>query len=183
MEQADTEFQKRADDLFAWGEEVVGVVGCVGFDSEPVAASEAEDERAPAKSRPRRRSKVLVRPHAVRVWFDDREIGSVTDCAAAEGIDLADFVRDRALRGPQVEGGQASLTGADLFVPTASPAPPDEPSIPPLSPELEQRINAYYASGPRFPAIAPGDRSVVETRVERKRFARLGHFFTALVGA
>lgn len=183
MEQADTVFQERADDLFAWGEEVVGAVGCVGFDSEPVAASEAEDEPVPAKSRPRRRSKALVRSHAVRVWFDDREIDSLTDCAAAEGIDLADFVRDRALRDPRMEDGQALPAGADLFVPATSPAQPDEPGVPSLRPEMEQRINAYYASGPKFPAIAPDDRSVVETAAERKRLGRLGHFFTVLVGA
>ena len=183
MEQADTVFQERADDLFAWGEEVVGAVGCVGFDSEPVAASGAEDERVPAKSRLRRRSKALVRSHAVRVWFDDREIGSLTDCATAEGIDLADFVRDRAMRDPEVEDGQALPTDTDLFVPAGSLSSPDEPGIPPLSPEMEQRINAYYASDPRFLAIAPGDRSVVEIPAERKRLARLGHFFTALVGA
>lgn len=183
MEQADTELQERADDLFTWGEEVVGTVGCVGFDSDPIDASGAEDEPAPAKLRPRRRSRALVRSHAVRVWFDDREIDDLTECAAAKGIDLAGFVRDRVLRDPQVEDGQASHTGADLFVPAASPSPPDEPSVPPLSPEMEQRINAYYASGLRFPAIAPADRSVVETRVERKPLAKLGHFFTALVGA
>ena len=183
MEQADTELQERADDLFTWGEEVVGTVGCVGFDSEPVDPPEDDDQRAPIKSRPRRRSRALVRSHAVRVWFDDREIDDLTECAAAKGIDLAGFVRDRVLRDPQVEDGQASPTGADLFVPAASPSPPEEPSAPPLSLELEERINAYYASGLRFPAIAPGDRSLVETAAERRRLARLGHFFTALVGA
>ncbi|HXC30291.1 MAG TPA: hypothetical protein VNV38_20225 [Stellaceae bacterium] len=125
----------------------------------------------------------------------DTEIQEMTDDLFAWGEGVAVAVDCVGFDGESITAPEAAEAGfglvedhpapagTDLLVLAASQSLSAELRIPPLPPEMERRINAYYASGERFPAIAPSDRSVMEPPAARKRRGRLGHFITALVGA
>jgi len=90
----------------------------------------------------------------------------------------------RPRRRTKARAAQASAERVDLFAPKAVLPLPVQRRVPPLSPDLEGRINAYYAPRDGFVAILPDrERRAAEKRAQPRRLARLGHFFTALVGA
>jgi hypothetical protein len=166
----------------------------IGFDPVPLAEAEpARDEdihamvAIPPKPARRRRGVAPMRPHLVRIWLDDGELLKLTEGADAAGIALPDYLRARALNDPKARARPAARE-PDLFLPVAlppsAPAPPEAPApvIVQLSPDLEERIDAYYAPADRFDANAifygraTGDP-------KPGRLGRLGQFLIELFGA
>jgi hypothetical protein len=90
----------------------------------------------------------------------------------------------RPRRRAKARADQAPAESGDLFLPAAVLGAPAERRVPPLPLDLQLRMNAYYAPRDRLSAILPDrERRAAETRAEPRRLSRLGHFFTALVGA
>ena len=171
-----------AEELFAVGYDAPASVEFIGFESVPEAASDGKNPQAKpgSKAKPRRRVKSR-KQHPVRVWFDDRELGKLNNRAGAEGITVPEYVRVRALRDPRARGRQA-LSGGDLFART-DPARIKLRSGR-LPSQLEKRINTYYSAENRVGTEPRRARPKAGDAPGRpKMFARLGHFFTELMGS
>jgi hypothetical protein len=172
-----------AEELFAIGYDAPASVEFIGFDSSsPQDVGENRQAEPPATVKPgrRRRDKTRKKTHPVRVWFDDREFSKLNSRAGAAGVTVPEFVRVRALRDPRVRGREIA-PGADLFAPASLARGRLRSGLPP---HLEKRISAYYSakSGGR-PEPTRARATIGDASARPKMFARLGHFFTELVGS
>lgn len=154
MEQTQIENLVATDELATFGEDLAEGLEFVGFDSlaptepEPIdrESGPVGDQPARTKARRRRRATTRARPHAVRLCFDDREILKLTGSAEAAGIALPEYLRGRVLKDQRSRGQQAAPPGSvDLFAPVMSAPPLVERGIPPLSADMEERVDTYYA--------------------------------------
>jgi hypothetical protein len=189
MEQLQLDRQAMTGEMFALKDAAAtDGIEFIGFDSLPLVEIDPtrdEDISAavaiPPKPVRRRRAKVHTRPHSVLIWLDDGELLQVTEGADAAGVALPDYLRARALNDPKADARPAECI-PDLFLPVASPPAVPAPVIAQLSPELEERINVYYASGDRLDlnAISYGWASGGLKRLNG--FSRLGHILAELFG-
>jgi hypothetical protein len=171
-----------AEELFAIGYDAPASVEFIGFES-PSAQGVGENRQAepPMMVTPRRRrsAKARKKTHPIRVWFDDRELGRLNSRADAAGITVPEFVRVRALRDPRIRGRETA-PGEDLFA-GVEPARRKLRSSR-LPAYLEKRISAYYSAESSAEA-ARARAKIGGASARPKILARLGHFFTELVGS
>ncbi|HWB48421.1 MAG TPA: hypothetical protein VG651_04875 [Stellaceae bacterium] len=165
------------DGLFPMDEVGAGIE-FVGFDPMP-AASGGEPASLPVPAAPRRRrAKKLQKRVAVRVWFDQRELVKLNARAVAQGVELPEYLRRRALRDPRSRAvprrddlfAQAEITQTTVVRLSAR-----------LSPALEERITAYFSPGDRVAAEAPREPPMLSVLPSRANvFAKLAQFLTML---
>jgi hypothetical protein len=187
MEQLQLDRRVMTGEMFALDGAATDGLEFIGFDSLPLVEVEpARDEDVcataaiPPKAARRQRAKAHMRPHLVPIWLDDGELLKLTGGADAAGMALPDYLRARALKDPEVPTRPAE-SDLELFLRIPSPPSVPAPVIAQLSPDLEERIDAYYAPGDRLDADAA--LCVRAARdLKPSRFSRLGQFLTELFG-
>jgi hypothetical protein len=181
-----------ADDLILAGGEAMAEVEFVGFETVPAAEAvpagpvaigpateEAAKLRPSVKPRPRRAAKPRKRTHPVRVVFDDGEFLKLNLQAEAQGMGLSEYVRRSALHDARLRSREPAQGSSDLFARGKMMELTVVRLIAPLSPDLEQRINAYFSGNDRFADASPH----MALPARRSVFVRLGQFFSELVGS
>jgi len=194
MEQLLLDRQALMGEMFALEDAAAtGGLEFIGFDPVPLAeADPVQHDDAPATAarppRPARRvhPKAPKRPHSVRVWLDDEELSELAGGADAAGIALPDYMRARALKDPKAHALPAK---SDLELFLRIPSPPSVPAPSPvpapviaLSPDLEERIDAYYALDDCPDANAISYRPAAGDLKRASMFSRLGRLLTELLG-
>jgi hypothetical protein len=160
----------------------------VGFETariiEPARPEAERGKRAasvPAKPR-RQRAKKAEKRVSVRVWFDHRELAKLDSRAAAQGMALPEYLRLRALRDPRVRNRQVTASTDDLFARAEITQTTVVRLNARLSPEMEERVTAYFSSGNRL-IIEPRDPPVLAVLPSRLNvLAKLTQLLTVLVG-
>jgi hypothetical protein len=179
------------EELFAIEDNAAAQVEIIGFESaampEPASVSCENSQTElpePAKPRHRRAAKQRKHTHPVRVVFDDREFLKLNSRAGVVGVSVPEYVRDRALRDPRARNRQAASAGGDLFAPSHPAESKFSRNLARLSPEIEERINAYFSPENRVNSDRPRTKPKIGDAAGRpKIFAKLGHFLTELVGS
>ena len=160
---ADTEHRRMTDQLLPFEERATDA-DFIGFDGaqlvEPVPIDEGKKPALPAVVKPpRRKAKKARKRVTVRVSFDERELTRLNKRAAEAGVELAEYLRLRALRDPRPRARVIEPSGRDLFARAEIIQTTTVRLITPLSPELEQRIATYFC-----PPIRLGPQPVREAR-------------------
>lgn len=161
----------------------------VGFETaeiiEPEPPSTQRRKRiAAGPAKPRRRpANKLEKRVTVRVSFDRRELAKLNGRAAAQGMALPEYLRLRALRDPRVRNRQAAVSRDDLFARAEIIQTTTVVRLTtPLSPEMEERITAYFSPGDHV-VIEPREAPVLAVLPTRPNvFARMTQFLTVLIG-
>lgn len=190
MEQVQVQvgYRGTTDELLACGEDLAEHLEFVGFDSAPTSPERAERASSPpemvarAKPRRERRANARARPHAVRLSFDDREMCRLAAGADAAGLALPEYLRGRLLKEARRGRSAEPAGGIDLFSPAPLAAAPVERALAPLSADMRERIDAYYAPELGFGAGSQHyRRGRREAAARPGGFTRLGHFLIELV--
>ncbi len=127
----------------------------------------------------RRRARKLEKRVAVRVWFDQRELVKLNARAVAQGVELPEYLRRRALRDPRSR--RVAPRRDDLFAQAEITQTTVVRLSARLPTELEERITAYFSPGDRVVVETARDPPMLSVLPSRANvFAKLAQFLTML---